>query len=173
MKMPKIETYKGIDINYNTENGKLYFSFEGQREVKYLFEAKQIIDEPKWEDCDLKGFYLDYSLDYYIGLAKANRKDVKSGRPDWKYKGRYSVDYRPMGSWQEDKTIVYPVNDKTKAIYQEWQTQRDVAIAEQRKAAKRNKQLHGKDFFQNIGLLGGKKSRGGGFASMPKERIIS
>jgi hypothetical protein len=41
-----------------------------------------------------------------------------------------------MGSWREDKTIVYPVNDKTKAIYQEWQTQRDVAIAEQRKADK-------------------------------------
>jgi len=39
------------------------------------------------------------------------------------------------------------------------------------KAAKRNKQLHGKDFFQNIGLLGGKKSRGGGFASMPKEKV--
>jgi hypothetical protein len=56
IKAPKICTYKGVDIFYNMDNGKLYFDFEGDKEVKYLFEAKNIIDEPKWENCDLKGF---------------------------------------------------------------------------------------------------------------------
>lgn len=134
MKMPKIATYKGVDIFYNVDNGKLYFDFESERETKYLFEAKQIIDEPKWEDCDLQGFYLDHSLDYYIGLAKATRRDIKSGRPDWLYKGRYNMDYKPKDSWREDKTIVYPLNDETKTIYSKWKRQLDIAIAEQRKA---------------------------------------
>lgn len=133
-KAPKVATYKGVDIFYNTQNGYLNFNFEGEREVKYLFEAQKIIDEPRWEECNLTGFYLDHSLDYYIGLAKATRRDTKSGRPDWLYKGKYDMDYKHPNSFMEDATRVYPVNSETKQIYQDWRAQRDVAIAEQRKA---------------------------------------
>lgn len=37
-----------------------------------------------------------------------------------------------------------------------------------KKAAKRNKELYGNDFYQKIGAMGGKKSRGGGFAANPE-----
>lgn len=35
-------------------------------------------------------------------------------------------------------------------------------------AAKTTKQRHGKDFYRNIGAKGGKKSKGGGFATNPE-----
>lgn len=134
-KAPKIATYKGVDIFYNTQNGRLDFEFEGEeREVKYLFEAQQVIDEPRWEECDLQGFYLDHSLEYHIGLAKAIRKDTKSGRPDWRYKGKYDIDYKNPQTFREDTTKVYPVTKKTKNIYQDWKAQRDIALDETRKA---------------------------------------
>jgi len=39
------------------------------------------------------------------------------------------------------------------------------------KAAETNKERYGKDFYNRIGALGGKKSTGGGFAAS-KERAI-
>lgn len=36
------------------------------------------------------------------------------------------------------------------------------------KAAATNKQKYGEDFYKKIGTLGGKKSRGGGFAANPE-----
>lgn len=39
------------------------------------------------------------------------------------------------------------------------------------KASKTNKELYGEDFYGRIGKIGGQKSRGGGFASMPKWKI--
>lgn len=39
------------------------------------------------------------------------------------------------------------------------------------KAAETNKKRYGNDFYKGIGALGGKKSRGGGFASMSPERV--
>lgn len=39
------------------------------------------------------------------------------------------------------------------------------------KAQKTIRKLYGKHFFKTIGALGGKQSRGGGFASMPREKI--
>lgn len=36
------------------------------------------------------------------------------------------------------------------------------------KAAKTNKEYYGKDFYIRIGAIGGRKSRGGGFAYMIK-----
>jgi len=133
-KAPKIATYKGVDIYYNTQNGYLNFEFEGEREVKYLFEAEKIIDEPRWEKCDLKGFYLDHMIEYHIGLAKATRRDVKSGRPDWLYKGKYDVDYKRSQSFREDRTPVYPVTEQTKQIYESWKEERDKAQEQQRRA---------------------------------------
>ncbi len=35
-------------------------------------------------------------------------------------------------------------------------------------AAKTNKNRYGEDFYVNIGAIGGKKSRGGGFAKNPE-----
>ena len=37
-----------------------------------------------------------------------------------------------------------------------------------KKAALKNKQLHGKDFYQRIGRIGGKNGHTGGFASNPE-----
>jgi len=37
-----------------------------------------------------------------------------------------------------------------------------------KKAGQTNKQKYGNDFYQNIGRLGGLKSRGGGFAANPQ-----
>lgn len=133
-KMPVVATYKGVKIYYNIQSGRLNFDFEGEREVKYVFEAEQIIDEPRWEDCDLKGFYLDHMIEYHIGLAKATRRDIKSGRPDWLYKGKYDMGYKRPNSFREDKTTVYPVTERTKQIYSDWVAQRDIAVLEQRKA---------------------------------------
>lgn len=132
-KAPKIKAYKGVDIFYNIQNGRLSFNFEGEREVSYLFEAEQIIDEPRWEDCDLVGFYLDYSLDYSIGLAKAVRRDIKSGRPDWRYKGKYDLGYKAP-QFRQDGATVYPVTPETKAVYEAWKVQVDIAQTEQGKA---------------------------------------
>lgn len=132
--MQKIATYKGVDIFYSIQDGRLYFEFEGERNVNYLFEAKRIIDEPKWEDCDLKGFFLDHSLEYHIGLAKATKRDIKSGRPDWLYKGKYSMGYKKSDTFREDKTKVYPITAETKKLYNDWKAQRDVAVKEQQKA---------------------------------------
>ena len=36
------------------------------------------------------------------------------------------------------------------------------------KAAKRNKELYGSEFYVKIGAMGGRKSRGGGFAKNPE-----
>lgn len=123
--MKIIETYKGVDIKYIEESGRLRFVFEGsEREVRYLFEAKQIIDEPIWEDCNLEGYFVDGTFSDYIGKARATRKDKKSGKPDWKFMGRYDRDYKDPQSW--DKQKVYPknpINDKT---YEEWDVQRNV-----------------------------------------------
>lgn len=131
---PQVASYKGVPIYYNVNNGRLMFEFEGDREVAYLFEAERIIDEPRWEDCELEGFYLDYSLEYHIGLAKATRRDLKTGRPDWKYKGKYDVGYKQPQSFREDTTKVYPINIETQRIYDDWKAQRDYAVTELRKA---------------------------------------
>lgn len=133
-KRPKIATYKGVPIYYAVENGRLLFEFEGDREVNYLFEAERIIDEPKWEPCDLKGFYLDHSLEYHIGLAKAERKDTKTGRPDWLYRGKYDLKYERSNSWTDDKTTVYPDNPYNREVYKRWEVQRERAVKAQREA---------------------------------------
>jgi len=39
-----------------------------------------------------------------------------------------------------------------------------------RRAAQTNKARHGEDFYQKIGAMGGKKSRGGGFANIELAR---
>jgi len=39
------------------------------------------------------------------------------------------------------------------------------------KAAVTNKQKYGEDFYKKIGTLGGKKSRGGGFAAATPEQV--
>lgn len=141
-KAPLIATYKGIQIRYNTNNGYLFFNFEGvDIETHYLFEAEKIIDNPRWEECDLKGFYLDYSLDYYIGKAIAKKRDTKTGRPYWMYKGRYDMDYKRQQSWREDNTQVYPVNEETIQIYKEWEAQRTIANNEQYKTNQIAKKL--------------------------------
>lgn len=41
------------------------------------------------------------------------------------------------------------------------------------KAAQTNKERHGEDFYVRIGAMGGKKSRGGGFAKNPELASIA
>jgi hypothetical protein len=132
MKDPKIKTYKGIDIFYNPNNGYLYFVFENEeREVKYLFEAQKIIDEPVWEDCNLNGYFVDGVFNDYIGKAKAIKKDVKSGKPYWELQGRYDMGFKKPDSWRE--TVVYLKSEETDRIYNDWKTQYDKIKEEQNK----------------------------------------
>ena len=129
----KVETYKKIDLFYNKENGRILFNFEGsERECKYIFEARQIIDEPVWEQCDLKGFFIDGTFSDHIGLATATQKNIKNKRPDWKFKGRYDLEYKRL-NYNNDGTKVYPLNKENSAIYKEWETQREILLKEERK----------------------------------------
>ncbi len=125
--MTKIDTYKEIDIFYRPENGYLTFKFEGKdREVKYLFEARKIIDEPVWEECDLEGYWVDRTFHNYIGIAKSIKMDRKSGKPYWQLKGQYDIKFKDPDSWRE--TIVYPRNDENSKIYIEWKEKRDIVL---------------------------------------------
>lgn len=78
-----VDRYKNVDIHFNPENSKLYFDFEGERVVSYLFEAHQIIDEPVWEDCDLEGYMneLDamYKRNAIRGGIRANLLKILGG----------------------------------------------------------------------------------------------
>ena len=130
MKQIKIEKYKEVNIYYNIENGRLYFNFENRdREVKYLFEAKEIIDEPVWEDCNLEGYFIDGTFNDYIGLAKAIKRDIKSGIPNWKIKGRYDTDFKFPNSWSDVK--VYLKNEETDKIYSKFLSQRNIVNQEE------------------------------------------
>ncbi len=42
-----------------------------------------------------------------------------------------------------------------------------------KKAAAKNKELYGDDFYRKIGQVGGKKSKGGGFAANPTLAALS
>lgn len=131
----KIETYKGVDIFYNKENSKLVFNSEGfQNECKYLFEATEIIDRPKWEVCNLEGYFIDGIFQDYIGLAKAEKKDLKSGKPFWMLKGEYDSTYKTPNSWR--KTKVFPKNTQTEEIYVEWKKQHEVVETEKQKESR-------------------------------------
>lgn len=141
-----IGSYKGVELKYGTPDGYLYFEFEGDRKVKYFFEAQNIIDEPKWEPCDLKGFYIDHMLDSYIGLAMATRRNIKTGRPDWQYKGQYDLKYKSSSSWN-DNTKVYPVTEHNKQVYKDWKEQWQLANQAKREA---------NDIAQRLSGVGGK-----------------
>jgi len=132
--MTIIEKYKGVDIKYNTDNAFLYFEFDGrEREVKCLFEAKRIIDEPVWESCDVSGYWIDGTFYDYIGLAKAERKNTKTGRPDWKFKGQYDIEFKSDGlGWRGADQKVYIKCSETDKIYRRWELQREKSLAEQR-----------------------------------------
>jgi len=128
----KIETYKGIEIFYNKDNGRLFFKFEDREfEVKYLFEAKQIIDEPVWEECNLEGYFIDGTWDEYIGKAKALKKDKKSGIPYWLFKGKFDFEWKFPRSFENHK--VFPKNKINDEVYEEWITQSDKELTEHRK----------------------------------------
>jgi len=132
MKKTKIETYKNVDIFYNKNYGNLYFDFEGvEKEVKYLFEAHKIIDEPNWEVCELEGYFIEVTFNDYIGLAKARKKDKKSGKPYWKLKGKYDLDYKEPSNWRESN--VYTRNNYRDKVYKEWKTQEEVVRKEETK----------------------------------------
>lgn len=127
----KIETYKDIDLFYNKDNARIMFDFEGkQREVKYIFEAREIIDEPVWEKCDLRGFFIDGTFHDYIGLAKAVQLNIKDQKPRWLYKGKYDVDYK-LPNFGGEK--VYLFSDHNAAIYKEFEIQKSVMSKEANK----------------------------------------
>jgi len=133
--MKEIKKYKGVSLKYCEQDGMIYFSFEGnERKTKYVFEAKQIIDEPVWEDCEVEGYFLDGYIDRFIGLAKASRRNIKTGRPDWVFKGQYDTDYKRPTSFDERKVFERtPENDE---VYRQWKEQRDIYIKELRKLNK-------------------------------------
>jgi len=118
----KIKTYKGIDLFYDEDDGRIYFEFDGEnRGTKYVFEAKKIIDEPVWEDCDLEGYFADGYIDRFIGKAKATRKDIKSGKPDWQFKGRYDTEYKGSNRILGGCKKVFPKTKHNYEIYDKWE----------------------------------------------------
>ncbi len=128
----KIENYKGVDLFYNKDDGRIVFEFESsKREVKYVFEAYQIIDEPVWEECDLKGVYADGYVDKYIGMAIAKRKNKKNGKPDWKLKGQYDLEYREQRTIDNPKIFI--ANEANGVIYEKWKEQKEIYQRELRK----------------------------------------
>jgi hypothetical protein len=74
-------------------------------------------------------------LEYYIGKAKATKRDIKTGKPYWLTKGKYDLDYKNNRSyWRETK--VYERTPERDKIYLEWKAQYDKANGEMRKADK-------------------------------------
>src|SRR3990167_1999148 len=126
--LTKIETYKTVELFYNKENGRIHFYFEGKDlETKYVFEARQIIDEPVWEFCDLQGYYVDGTFHDYIGKAKAERKNIKTNTPDWKYQGKYDLNYKYPNYGEGEK--VYLLTKNNNDVYQAFITQKDIVLA--------------------------------------------
>ena len=125
-----IEKYKGVEIYFIKNTSKLSFSFEDiEREVKYLFEAYEIIDEPKWKSCDLKGYYSDGFIDYFVGLAKATRINIKSNEIDWLYRGKYDLQYKRTNSHYK----VFLSNEHNDDVYKRFLVQIDIVTTEQGK----------------------------------------
>ena len=121
----KIKQYKGVDLFYDEDRGNINFEFEGtEQSVKYVFEAEQIIDTPVWEKCDLSGYYINICIDAYIGLARATRKDIKSGKPDWLIKGQYDIEYKRT-NWN-DQPKIFPKTKENNEVYNQWENQRNV-----------------------------------------------
>ncbi len=126
----KIETYKTIDLFYSKQNGRILFSFEGKDlETKYVFEAHEIIDEPVWEECDLKGYFIDGTFDDFIGKVIAKRKNIKNKKPDWKYKGKYDMDYKYPTYGDGEK--VYLLTEENHNVYEEFLIQKDKITLEE------------------------------------------
>lgn len=129
----KIKEYKGVEIKYETENGKLYFDFEEEtRKVNYVFEAEQIIDEPQWETCNINGYFIDGYINKFIGLARATRKDKKNGEYEWYLKGEHDSDFKKVG-WTSKDNKIYLKNDHNESVYKQWEEQRSKYLAELRK----------------------------------------
>ena len=125
--LKKVTVYKGVDIYYNLCDAKLYFDF-GKREqiVKYLFEAQEIIDKPVWEECDLQGYFKDFTF-IYIGLARAKRKNIKTGNPDWEIKGK--DDY----GFEQSERHVFLKSPENEKIYNEWEKEYEKLKAQESK----------------------------------------
>lgn len=123
--MKIIKTYKGIELKYNEQDGRIYFGFEGvERHTAYVFEAEKIIDEPIWEDCNLEGYFIDGYFDKFIGKAKATRKNIKNGKPEWVLKGQYDSDYKKP-NYSSNETKVFLRTEGNDDIYRQWETQRE------------------------------------------------
>jgi len=129
----KIKTYKGVDIFYTTQNGRLLFNFEGRElEAKYLFEVIQIIDEPIWEECDLIGYFIDGVFKDYIGKAKAIKKDKKSGKPYWKFMDEYDSDFKEPDYWRKTEKVFLKTK-KNDEVFERFKKQKDIVLLEKAK----------------------------------------
>ena len=119
----KIKKYKDINLYYNADNGKINFEFEGQaKTTNYIFEAEQIIDEPIWENCEEYGYFLDGYINKFIGIAKAIKKDRKSGKYDWYLKGQFETEFKKP-NWN-DNTKIFLKNKKNDEVYKQWLEQK-------------------------------------------------
>jgi len=117
--MVTIETYKGVPIKYGKDNGKIYFEYEGSgRRVDYIFEARDIIDHPRWVEAPhIEGYWIkSWSTAGYIGKAISRQKDAKSGKRKWLYQDKEESRYLPG----DTKETVYPRNAQRDKIYKEW-----------------------------------------------------
>lgn len=126
----KIETYKKVDLFYNKSNGKIQFEFEGrERSTQYVFEARDIIDEPVWEDCDLRAFYVEGLSTDFIGTAIAKQKDIKTDKPNWQYKDKYD---KSRGYHNLYSPKIYPMNEHNSEVYERFAKQWNFVLKEKR-----------------------------------------
>lgn len=130
--MITLKTYKGIELKYDEHDRTVVFNFEGkERKVNYLFEATNIIDAPVYEPCSVAGYFKEGYIDSFIGIAKADRRNIKNGEYEWKTKGQYDLEFRI----NPDRKV-YIKNEKTDDIYRRWKEQKEIYLKELNKLNK-------------------------------------
>lgn len=140
----KLTTYKGVPIHYNIHNGKLHFKFEDiERQVNYLFEAQDIIDEPRFEDCDIDGYVPDGVFSDRLLKVHADKKDTKSGKPYFKYVTGYDRG-KTIDDWRTSKTV-YPANAHNNKVFEDFIDQEIKVTSEKSKLSSIIKQLKRED----------------------------
>lgn len=67
------------------------------------------------------------------------RKDIKTGEPDWRYKGQYDANYN--NDYKYEKKKVYMKSSHNDEVYKQWKEQRDIYLTELNKLNSKTNKL--------------------------------